>query len=50
MFAPSKWPDDGIAESETTLPGLCRSPMRRILVGGAVTVIITIVALAAFVL
>ena len=39
-----------IIAASITLPGLCRSPMRRILVGWAVTVIITIVALAAFVL
>jgi hypothetical protein len=50
MFAPSKWRDDRIAEGETAFPGLCRSPMQHILAGWAVTVIISIVALAASVL
>jgi len=50
MFAPSKWPDDRIAESETTFPGLCRSPMQHILAGWAATVTIRIAALVASVL
>jgi len=50
MFAPSKWRDDRTAESETTSPGLYRSPMQHILAGWAVTVIISIVALVASVL
>ncbi len=50
MFAPSKWRDDRIAESETTFPSLCRSPMQHILAGWAVIVIISIVALVASVL
>jgi hypothetical protein len=50
MFAPSKWRDDRIAESETTFPGLCRSSMQHILAGWAVIVIIRIVALVASVL
>jgi hypothetical protein len=50
MFAPSKWRDDRIAESETALPGLCRNPLQHILAGWAVTVLISIVALVASVL
>ena len=50
MFAPSKWPDDRIAESETTFPGLCRSPVQHILAAWAVIVTISIVALVASVL
>ena len=50
MFAPSKWRDDRIAESETTFPGLCRSPMQHILAGWAATVTIRIAALVASVL
>jgi hypothetical protein len=50
MFAPSKWRDDRIAESETTFPGLCRSHMQHTLAGWAATVIISIVALVVSVL
>jgi hypothetical protein len=50
MFAPSKWRDDRIAVSETTFPGLCRSPMQHILAGWVVTVIVRIAALVASVL
>ena len=50
MFAPSKWRDERIAESETTFPGLRRSPMQHILAGWAVIVIVSIVALFASVL
>jgi hypothetical protein len=50
MFAPSKWRDDRIAESETTFPDLCRSPTQHIVAGWAVTVIISMVALIASVL
>ena len=50
MFAPSKWRDGRISESETNFRGLCRSPMQHILAGWAVTVIISIVALVASVL
>jgi hypothetical protein len=50
VFAPSKWRDDRIAESEITFPGLCRGSMQHILAGWAVTVIISMVALVASVL
>ncbi len=50
MFAPSKWRDDRIAESETAFPGLCRNPLQHMVGGWAVTVMISIAALLASVL
>jgi hypothetical protein len=47
MFAPSKWRDDRIANSETTFPGVHQSPLQHILAAWSVAVVIGLAALAA---
>jgi hypothetical protein len=50
MFAPSIWREERMAEREVAFRDLCSSPMRHILAGWAVTVIISFAALVASVL